>query len=262
MITTKSAPLALLVVLTCASQSMLRAGTCVNDADCILAGFDYFVTTAGTFFTIAGVPVPLMGIPDPAHFGADTIVQRLMNIDVADVINSTQTVNTQMTELALTGVDPNCPQPGIGACNVFIHLDPAHPTLGNLIFTQTVNGEGVPEGTFTSFFDVFFDLSFTTLGGAPLPCDVNGNTTCLQPDLTLTGSGSWTDDNGGAFIVGGTVQESHPSPPGVHDAQQIQPTPEPVSAALLGVGLAGLLALARRRQLTFQRNGTSPVTIS
>jgi hypothetical protein len=258
----KAAPVALLVLLVGASQSMLRAGTvditsaaspCVNDPDCIPAGFDYFVTQPGTFFTINGTIVPLVGIPDPNNFGADTIVQRLSNIDVPDVVGATQIVNTQMVELNLTGVDPNCPGAG-GPCDVTITLDPNHPTLGNLVFVQTVAGEAKPdpscggltcEGTFTSFFDVFFDLSFTTSSGTPLPCDQAGDTTCLQPDLTLTGAGSWIDGTP-YFIVGGVVTESHPGV-GVHVAGQI--TPEPVSSILFGTGLTALLALAGKRHL-------------
>ena len=216
--------------------------TCINDPDCLLAGFDYFVTQSGTFLTIAGVPVPLTGIPGPS--GADTIIQRLNNIDIADTLGATGTVNTQMTALNLTGIDPICPATGT-PCNVTLSLDPAHPTLGNLTFTQTINGEGATEGTFTSFFDVFYDLSFTTLGGAPLPCDLSGNTTCLQPDLTLTGSGSWTDDNGSLFVVGGKVSNAFSAPPGVLDAQQIAPpttaTPEPGTLALFATMLLGVV---------------------
>jgi hypothetical protein len=232
MTTAKALPLALLVFLG-ASQSMLRAAVpvCINDADCIQPGFDLFATLPGTFFTINGVPVPLMGIPDPMNSGADTIVQRLGTIDVLDQVGSMQVVNTQMTELNLTGVDPSCPQTGT-PCNVFVHLDPAHPTLA-------------VEGTFTSFFDVFFDLSFQTLGGAPLPCDPQGHTSCLQPDLTLTGSGTWTDNNGQFFVVGGQVTETHPSPPGLHIAKQI--TPEP-GFVFLNLALVGVLLVWKFRQ--------------
>ena len=169
-------------------------------------------------------------------------------------------VTTQMTSLNLTGIDPNCPQ-GIGACDVFVTLDPVNPTTGSLDFTRTVvgaptvnptcGGDTTPcNGTFTSFFDVFFDLSFTTLGGAPLPCDANGDISghaCEQPDLTLTGSGSWTDGSGEFFIAGGKVMESHPAPPGVHDAQQINPTPEPGTLGLLGAGLSLAGLFIRRR---------------
>lgn len=228
---------------------------CVNDAGCIPAGFDYFVTLPGTYFDINGTPVPLTGIPDPGNNGADTIVQRLSSIDLPDTAGSTETILTVMTELNLTGVDPFCPQIGGAPCDVFINLDPTNPTLGSLAFTQTVNGDAAVdpscgggtaacEGTFTSFFDVFFDISFTTLGGTPLPCDLSGDTVCPQSDLTLTGSGSWTDGTG-LFVVGGQVTESHPGA-GVHVAHQIE-TPEPGTWLLLGLGL-GLAALSRRRQ--------------
>ena len=241
---TKALPLALLVFLG-ASQSMLRAAVpaCINDADCIQPGFDLFATQPGTFFTIAGVPTPLMGIPDPMNSGADTIVQRLGTIDVLDQVGQMQMVNTQMTELNLTGVDPACPQTG-SPCNVFVHLDPAHPTLGNLTFTQTVAGEAAVEGTFTSFFDIFFDLSFQTLGGAPLPCDMSGHTTCLQPDLMLTGAGTWTDNNGQFFITGGAVNEADGTM-GVHVAKQI--TPEP-GFVFLNLALVAVLLAWKFRQ--------------
>jgi len=231
----KALPLALLVFVG-ASQSMLRAASCINDADCVQPGSDLFVTQPGTFFTIMGVTVPLMGIPDPMNSGADTIVQRLGTVDVTDQVNSTGMVTTKMTELNLTGVDPSCPTAGGAACQVYINLNAANPTFGNLTFTQTVAGEAAVEGTFTSFFDVFFDLSFSTMpGGAPIPCAMTG--TCNQ-ELTLNGSGFWTDDNGQFLVVGGKVQESHPSPPGLHIAQQI--TPEP-SFVFLNLALVGVL---------------------
>jgi hypothetical protein len=106
-------------------------------------------------------------------------------------------------------------------------------------------GDTTPcEGTFTSFFDVFFDLSFTTLSGTPLPCDTTGDTVCRQPDLTLSGVASWTD-GAGLFVVGGQVTETHPGA-GVHVAQQLA-TPEPGTLILLRAGL-GLVALWRRRR--------------
>jgi hypothetical protein len=200
----------------------------------------------------------LTGIPDPNNYGADTIVQRLSNIDLPDVQGSTQTVLTQMTQLNLTGVDPSCPQTGGSPCVVSIQLDPNNPTLGNLMFTQTLTGDATIdpscggdttpcEGTFTSFFDVFFDLSFTTLTGTPLPCDTTGDAVCEQPGLTLSGTGSWTDGTG-LFVVGGQVRETHPGA-GVHVAQQIS-TPEPGTLVLLGAGL-GLVGLRRARRRLF-----------
>jgi len=239
-----------------AFASFAHAQSRCVDTDCVPAGFDYFRTQPGTFFTINGTKVPLFGIPDPSHYGADTIIQRLKNVDVPDNPGATETVDLLMTELQLRGVDPMCPQIGNKPCRVFINLDPNNSSTGSLAFTQTVAGEAAVdpscggslpcEGTYTSFFDVFFDVSFTTKSGAPLPCDPNGDITCLQPDLTLTGTGSWTDDNHGDFIVGNTVDEKHFSPAGEHRAHM---TPEPGSIALFGTGVAGLFGLVRKRHL-------------
>jgi len=215
----------------------IEPGPCVYDADCVQAGYDYFITQPGTTFYVGEVPVSLTGIPDSLNYGADTIVQRVQNIDVPNTPGAQETVTTQMLELNLTGVDPSCP--GGGSCTVTITLDPGNPSLGNLQFTQTANGEGTPEGTFTSFFDVFFDLSLTGANG-PVPCDLNGDTTC-PGEIPLTGQGFWTDDNGQYFIVGGQVIESYSGD--VHVADQI--TPEPGTLLLFGSGL-GLAVLVRR----------------
>jgi hypothetical protein len=199
----------------------------------IPAGFDYLSTVAGTYVNVPGVgPVPLLGNPNNLGlYNSDTIVERLNGADVPDTLGATATVNTEMTKLSLESTAPV----NIGGSffDVFVELNPNTATLGQLTLTQTVNGEGAPEGTFTSFFDVFFDLTLHPIGG--------GADIVTPMELPLTGSGFWTDDPGSPFVVG-NVNESDP-PIGVHIATEV---PEVSSVFLLVTALACCCVLLRR----------------
>jgi hypothetical protein len=224
--------LALLGLLTIAL--VCNAQVAPGDADFVPAGNDLLKTLPGTFFVIGGTSVPLHGVPDPT--GADTIIRRLADISIPDVIGASQTINTQITELNLM----SNPGAGPGGTTVFINLTPGVASLGTLTMTQTINGEGIPEGTFRSFFDVFFDVQLLA-GNQPVPCSPAGGILCHE-ELTLTGSGLWTDDLPGGFLVG-QVTESHPGG-GVHVAQ---PNPEPGTLLLFGTGLALVVLSLKRR---------------
>jgi hypothetical protein len=221
-----SAPSLILGLALLATPSSSRAD------EVIPVGFDYLTTLPGTFFTVGGNPVPLMGNPSMlGPYGSDTIVQRLNSADIPDTIGQTATVSTVMTKLDLESVAPV----NIGGSffDVFVDLDLGHITNGNLTLMQTVNGEATVEGTFSSFFDVFFVLDLRPIGG--------GSDLVSHQELTLTGSGSLSDEPG-SFFLQGQVQEGHPGA-GLHIATEV---PEPSSLVLFVITLAGSVLLFRK----------------
>jgi hypothetical protein len=223
------------VVLLCVLA--IASATRASETEAIHAGTDWLVTLPGTFVVFNGTTVPMMGNP-AFPGGPDTIVTRLNDMIVPDVINSQASTPTMMTMLSLKSTAPI----NVGGTffDVYINLDPVHPTNGTLTFTQTVAGEGTPEGTFTSFFDVFFDISLTPAGQPKTPCLIGAN--CFLSEAMLNGTGSWTDDTANGVFVVGPVNYSAPTAGYV--GMQI-PTPEPTSLPLVGAGLAGLLALGK-----------------
>jgi hypothetical protein len=193
----------LLCVLAIASGTVARAAEIFEG---VQMGTDWFVTQPGTFVVFNGSTVPLMGNPAFAG-GPDTIVRRLSDMAVPDVINSQATAATIMTLLALKSVAPI--NVGGAFFDVYLDLDPGHATNGSLTLTQTVAGEGTPEGTFTSFFDVFYDIDLTPAGQLKAPCVIGVN--CFAAEQSnLNGSGSWTDDTNGVFMIG-NVDYSSPT---------------------------------------------------
>lgn len=217
-------------------------------ADFVLLGSDYFETIQPTIFVPLGSANPLAGLPiGPAT--TDTIVHRQSDCSLTlGLAGSNCTIPIELVALSLIStVDPM----------VRLRESPTLASLGQMTMTSDGSGTG---GTFSSFFDVFFELSFDG-GGSFMP----------QGPLSLTSAGTtWTTIEQGMLVDGlvgdpnanrhtnkGTtcpagmtcvdfyvplVTEQEPGG-SVHSAR---PVPEPGSLVLVGLALAAMTGVGRR----------------
>jgi hypothetical protein len=211
-------------------------------ADTILLGSDYLTTIPPTSFTGLG---NLQGLAiGPGS--TDTIVHRRADCSITlSILGSTCTIPLEMVALSLQSTTNPL---------LLVRESPTIQSQGTMTLTSNGSGTG---GTFTSFFDVFFELS-----------PDGGINWSPQPDLTLTGGSTpWSTIPGNIllvpglvgnqadnlhtnkvagqadFYIVGSVTEQHPEV-GVHTAIPT-PVPEPSTWVLLAIGF-GLLGLARR----------------
>jgi hypothetical protein len=164
-------------------------------AGVVLLGSDYLETLPGTTFGGA----PFAGVPiGPGN--TDTIVQRLNDANLPSLGSST-TIPTQMVELRLVTTVPVNFGLGVGFYYMTLQSVRGGPsTVGSMTITWNSaddHAPNTPEGTFNSFFDVFFDIRFGALNG-PI---------ALSDDLILSQSGSFWDADppAGKVIVNGPV---------------------------------------------------------
>jgi hypothetical protein len=157
-------------------------------ADAVLLGSDYLRTETGTFIDLGPLGiVPLTGIPLPGLADADTIVRRLT--DTTPFPGPPDTIPIEIVALQLRSVQPVELAPA-SFFDVFVTLDPlAGPSTGMMQIGHAGpdTNDPNPEGQFSSFFDVFYDVDFYPVGGGPLFLHIDGN-------KTFTGQGLWSHE--------------------------------------------------------------------
>ena len=260
------------------SSSSYRVGTAVAlalaaavvagpaRADLVLLGADYFATIQPTFFTPLGALNPLAGLPiGPGN--TDTIVHRQGDCSLSLVtLGSNCTIPIELVALSLVStVDPM----------VRLRESPTLASSGEMTINSDGSGTG---GTFSSFFDIFFELSFdggstfTSMGPLQLTSsdtawttfedgllvdgligdqNANRHTNKDSRACTVFGQGSCVD-----FYLVNDVMERHPDG-SVHTAIAAQ-IPEPSTVALLGLGLAAMAGLGRRARRVDVRADKTP----
>jgi len=181
-------------VMVCASPQEGRAAGSLT----VNSGYDLFASGPGTSFpglgNLNGVPLGTFDFGSgPVFVGdADTIVHRLDSVTVA-AVGDTGTTGLEMLALQLVTAAP-VDLPGSGLDNYYITLQSARggpATVGSMDITFT-SPDG---GTFTSFFDIFFDIRKGSLDGAIV----------LSDQLRLTNEGTpWDRDPPlGAVLIDG-----------------------------------------------------------
>jgi hypothetical protein len=225
------------------------------------AGYDLFATAPGTFFTFMGTPVPLIGDPlGTFNFGAgaqnvgnaDTIVQRL---GTANFANGNPGANMDTIPIQLVALQLQTPV-AVSGHFLFVTLqstDMTGPASTGMMTIDFPAGATSPGGTFTSFFDVFFDVHIDSPTGAI----VNSGS------LMLTNGGStWMHDPvPGEVLIDGVNNNlngmnhnadfnapfiSEMEMGAVHNVQ-LALVPEPSTWAAGALGISALLVSQRRR---------------
>lgn len=232
----------------------------------VLPGWDLWTTTAGT--TFAGVPfvgVPLVTFDFGGPIGVqnvgatDTIVQRLAPAVVPGPVPPTQAappIRIEMVALQLMSAVPVDFGLGVGIHYITLQSARGGPaSVGEMIIRFDNTNVPPPvqpqNGTFDSFFDVFFDVRLGGLNGPialsdMLPLSSQGNAWSHFPDpneLLINGVNNLLNGQNrlGDFHPIGTVDEAHPT--GAHhvvEVTSLSAAPEPGSVVFLIVGL-GLL---------------------
>jgi hypothetical protein len=244
---------------------VMGAASFATHSAVILRGSDYFETVQPTFFLPLdalgmGTLNPLQGVPvGPGT--TDTVVQRqadcILDLDAAGTACE---IPIEMVELRLQSVVNS---------DVLLRESPTLPSSGSMITSSDGSGTG---GTFTSFFDVFVELSldggvnWTPLPVVPLAAPPTDWTTVTPTPPTLVVPGLLGDQDAnlhtdrdtsactdafgpGAtcedFYLIGTIREEKEAV-GVHSARPAVMLTEPTTLLLSVVAL--LLAASRQSQ--------------
>ena len=220
-------------------------------ASSILPGWDLLTTQGGTAFMghpFVGVPLVTydFGLPiGVRNVGStDTIVRRLVTASAPST-----TIPIELVALQLVSAMPINLGAGLDFHYVTLQSARGGPSsTGSMTINFDFSGSG---GSFTSFFDVFFDIRIGALIGPIIFSD--------HDQLSPPGPVSWSDslidaqirpfDEQSALLRHRVIDGFAIA--GVNDGffPGATPVPEPASLILLGSGLVGIARFRRKRLL-------------
>ncbi len=234
----------------------------------ILGGSNYLTTVDDTFvdFSLLGSPLGLGLVAfegQPTGPGdTDSIIRRTEDGQLPGA-GDMDTVDIELVGLSLVSVAPVIV--GGSTFDINITLDGTAPSLGQMDIT--LDDALTPAGTFTSFFDIFFEITLvdatthsvlqTVNGLSPLRVESTGNWTSVAPTgyVAVTGAPGDTMANTHDplapgyfdFYVDGLIFTAPPDNSAQH-AARTSVIPEPGTATLLCLGALGMGIYRRCRQ--------------
>jgi len=230
----------------------------------LASGYDLFSTKGDSFIAVDfdgpggfdPIPVPVAGRPiDETLYDTDTIIQRKDGADPFNVGDEV-IIPLEVVAMSLQSLHPvqfNGTFYDMTFLSGSLLSDPLSPFFTQDTVPNNPDGSGTIKkldtagGTFSSFFDVFFEIELKDIN------DPSNTDKILEQYKLFIEQAPWVETPGHTYpsipdLPGGNFYAQFAFADGEGAQLSLTPasTPEPVSLVLMGIGLTGLASFRKR----------------